>query len=129
MIESPAFRRAKILCTLGPASRDPLVFKSLVQAGLDGVRVNFSHSSHEQAALAVELARSASRESGRAISVLADLQGPKIRVGSLASPLEIETGATYLAYPEDETPGPADPTGPVPIPTTTATSSWARILA
>lgn len=118
MNESPAFRRAKILCTLGPASRDPVVFKSLVEAGLDGVRVNFSHSSHEQAARAVELARSASRESGRAISVLADLQGPKIRVGLLASPLEIETGATYLAYPEDEVPGPAESTGPVQIPTT-----------
>ncbi len=118
MNESPVFRRAKILCTLGPASRDPEVFRALVEAGLDGVRVNFSHSSHEQAVRAVELARKVSREFGRAISVLADLQGPKIRVGTLDSPLEIETGATYLAYPEDESPGLESPAGPVPIPTT-----------
>ena len=118
MNESPVFRRAKILCTLGPASRDPEVFRALVEAGLDGVRVNFSHSSHEQAVRAVELARKVSREFGRAISVLADLQGPKIRVGTLDSPLEIETGATYLAYPEDESPGLVSPAGPVPIPTT-----------
>jgi pyruvate kinase len=118
MNESPVFRRAKILCTLGPASRDPEVFRALVEAGLDGVRVNFSHSSHEQAVRAVELVRDTSREFGRAISVLADLQGPKIRVGTLDSPLEIETGATYLAYPEDESPRLVSPAGPVPIPTT-----------
>lgn len=118
MNETPAFRRAKILCTLGPASRDPEVFRALVEAGLDGVRVNFSHSSHDQATRAVELARDASRQYGRAISVLADLQGPKIRVGTLDSPLEIETGATYLAFPENESPGPADRAGAVPIPTT-----------
>ena len=118
MNESPAFRRAKILCTLGPASRDPEVFRALVEAGLDGVRVNFSHSSHEQAARAIELARDTSREFGRAISVLADLQGPKIRVGTLDSPLEVEAGATYLVYPEDGSPGLVNPAGPVPIPTT-----------
>ncbi len=118
MNESPVFRRAKILCTLGPASRDPEVFRALVEAGLDGVRVNFSHSSHEHTVRAVELARNASRESGRAISILADLQGPKIRVGTLDSPLEIETGVSYLVYPEDESPGLVNPAGPVPIPTT-----------
>jgi len=118
MNESPAFRRAKILCTLGPASRDPDVFSALVEAGLDGVRVNFSHSTREQAARAVELARDASRDCGRAISVLADLQGPKIRVGTLAVPLEIQPGMTFLAHPEDEPPGPVGPAGPIPIPTT-----------
>ena len=115
MNESPAFRRAKILCTLGPASRDPDVFSALVEAGLDGVRVNFSHSTREQAARAVELARDAARDCGRAISVLADLQGPKIRVGTLAAPLEIQPGMTFLAHPEDEPPGPVGPAGPIPV--------------
>ncbi|MGW8282486.1 MAG: pyruvate kinase, partial [Gemmatimonadota bacterium] len=87
MNESTAFRRAKILCTIGPASREPAVFRALLDAGLDGVRLNFSHSSAEQATRAVELARRMARESGRAISVLADLQGPKIRVGTLDAPL------------------------------------------
>lgn len=101
MTDNPAFRRAKILCTLGPASRDPETFASLVRAGMDGVRVNFSHSSHEHAARAVELARRASEEWGRPISVLADLQGPKIRVGSLETPIQIEAGDHYLVYPEE----------------------------
>lgn len=118
MSESTAFRRAKILCTIGPASREPEVFKALVEAGLDGVRVNFSHSTAEHATRAVELARRVARESGRAISVLADLQGPKIRVGTLEAPLEIEAGATYLAYPEDAPPARSLPSGPIPIPTT-----------
>jgi pyruvate kinase len=100
MTDSPAFRRAKILCTLGPASRDPEVFAELVRAGMDGVRVNFSHSSHEHAARAVELARRASDDSERPISVLADLQGPKIRVGTLQTPIQVEAGDHYLVYPE-----------------------------
>ena len=109
MTESPAFRRAKILCTLGPASRDPETFASLVRAGMDGVRVNFSHSSHEHAAQAVELARAAAAESSRPIAVLADLQGPKIRVGNLETPIQVEAGDHYLVYPEDEpAPQPAD---------------------
>jgi pyruvate kinase len=102
MTESPAFRRAKILCTLGPASRDPETFASLVKAGMDGVRVNFSHSSHEHAAQAVELARATAAEYDRPISVLADLQGPKIRVGNLVTPIQVEAGDYYLVYPEDD---------------------------
>ncbi len=120
MNESTAFRRAKILCTIGPASREPAVFRALLDAGLDGVRVNFSHSSAEQATRAVELARRMARESGRAISVLADLQGPKIRVGTLDAPLEIEAGATYLAYPEEASPPESVLSESVPIPTTYA---------
>jgi pyruvate kinase len=117
MTENPAFRRAKILCTLGPASREPETFHALVKAGMDGVRVNFSHSSHEHAAQAVELARAASEKTGRPIAVLADLQGPKIRVGTLDLPIQVEAGAHYLVYPEHETaPTPGD--GTVTLPTT-----------
>jgi pyruvate kinase len=89
-------RRAKIICTIGPASRDPETFRRLVDAGMDAVRVNFSHSSHEDAAATIRLAREVARDVGRPLAVLADLQGPKIRVGVLPGPLEIERGGVYV---------------------------------
>jgi len=101
MADRNAFRRARILCTVGPASRDPDVFRRLVAAGMDGVRVNFSHSSHEDAEKVVALAREVAREADRPISVLADLQGPKIRVGDLAEPIQIEPGLRYRVVPEE----------------------------
>ncbi|MDP2471742.1 MAG: pyruvate kinase [Candidatus Palauibacterales bacterium] len=89
-------RRAKIICTIGPASRDPETFRLLVDAGMDAVRVNFSHSSHEDAAETFRLARETARDVGRPLAVLADLQGPKIRVGVLPEPRSIEQGRTYV---------------------------------
>jgi pyruvate kinase len=89
-------RRAKIICTIGPASRDPETFRRLVDAGMDAVRVNFSHSSHEDAAATIKLAREVARDVGRPLAVLADLQGPKIRVGVLPGPLKIERDAVYV---------------------------------
>jgi pyruvate kinase len=88
-------RRAKIICTIGPASREPETFRRLVDAGMDAVRVNFSHSSHDDAAATIRLAREVSRDVGRPLAVLADLQGPKIRVGVLPEPLTIEKGVSY----------------------------------
>jgi pyruvate kinase len=101
MAERNAFRRARILCTLGPATRDPELFRQLVAAGMDGVRVNFSHSSHEDAERGVTLAREVAREAGRPIAVLVDLQGPKIRVGDLPEPVRIEPGRRYRVVPEE----------------------------
>jgi pyruvate kinase len=88
-------RRTKIICTIGPATRDPETFRRLVDAGMDAVRVNFSHSSHEDARRAIELAREVAQDVGRPIAVLADLQGPKIRVGELPEPVAIEKGTEY----------------------------------
>jgi len=88
-------RRAKIICTIGPASRDPETFRRLVDAGMDAVRVNFSHSSHEDAARTIRMARAVARDVGRPLAVLADLQGPKIRVGVRPRPLEISRGQVY----------------------------------
>ncbi|MFO7588105.1 MAG: pyruvate kinase [Gemmatimonadota bacterium] len=100
MSDRDALRRARILCTMGPASRDPGLFRRLVAAGMDGVRVNFSHSSHEDAERTVALARAVSKESGLPIAVLADLQGPKIRVGELDEPVVVEPGRRYRVVPE-----------------------------
>ena len=75
-------RNAKIIATLGPGSRAPDTVKLLAQAGVDVFRLNFSHGSHEDHKAAFETVRSVEEAIGRPLAVLADLQGPKIRVGS-----------------------------------------------
>lgn len=77
-------RRTKIVATLGPASSSPEVIDRLIEAGLDVVRLNFSHGSAEDHVRRAELVRERARAHGRAIGVLADLQGPKIRIGKFA---------------------------------------------
>lgn len=73
-------RRAKIVCTLGPATSSERRIRELVYAGMDVARLNMSHGSHEQHAEAYRLVRAASDASGRGVGILADLQGPKIRL-------------------------------------------------
>jgi len=74
-------RRTKILATLGPATDDPKVLDELIGAGVDVVRLNLSHGSHEEHKRRAETIRDRARASGRQVGVLADLQGPKIRIG------------------------------------------------
>jgi pyruvate kinase len=76
-------RRAKIVATLGPASSTEEVFRRLVRAGLDVARLNFSHGSHEQKGELIAMVRKVAHEESKPICILADLQGPKIRTGSL----------------------------------------------
>ncbi|MDT8914216.1 pyruvate kinase [Amycolatopsis sp. PS_44_ISF1] len=78
-------RRAKIVCTLGPATSTPEKMRALVDAGMDVARMNFSHGSHSDHKQVYDLVRSAAAESGRAVGILADLQGPKIRLGTFAN--------------------------------------------
>jgi len=100
MNEQRPFRRARILCTIGPASRDPDILDRLIASGMDGVRINFSHSSHGDAAETVRMTREAALRAGRPIAVLADLQGPKLRVGELSEPLAIHQGRNYVLVAE-----------------------------
>ena len=74
-------RRTKIVATLGPASSDPKVLERMIQAGVEVIRINFAHGTKEEHLEIIELTRSLARSSGHAIGVLADLQGPKIRIG------------------------------------------------
>jgi len=74
-------RRTKIVATLGPSSNDPKVLDSLIEAGVDVVRLNFSHGKPEDHIARAEMVRSLARARGRAVGVLVDLQGPKIRIG------------------------------------------------
>jgi pyruvate kinase len=77
------FKRTKILATVGPASADPKTLERLIKAGANGVRLNFSHGTHESHGAVITLAREISHKLEKPIAIVADLQGPKIRVGDL----------------------------------------------
>ena len=83
---APAPRRTKILATIGPASGTPDQLAELVAAGMDGARLNFSHGAHEQHRARAEAIRAAADDAGRPLALVADLQGPKLRLGNLPAP-------------------------------------------
>ena len=76
-------KRTKILVTLGPATNSPEKIKALIEAGANGFRLNFSHGSYEERLGQIKWIRDASRQIGRPVAILQDLQGPKIRLGAL----------------------------------------------
>jgi len=85
--------RTKIIATLGPASRDKEVLREMIIAGLDIVRINCSHATHEQMAEDIALVRELSRELDRNVAIITDLQGPKIRLGNVPEQgVEVKSG-------------------------------------
>jgi len=76
-------RNARIVATLGPSSQDEATIRALIEAGLDVARLNFSHGTHEDHAARIAIVRKLSDELGKPITILQDLQGPKLRVGNL----------------------------------------------
>ncbi|MBV6520287.1 MAG: Pyruvate kinase [Gemmatimonadaceae bacterium] len=84
--------RTKIVCTLGPASGSADVIGSLIEAGLDVARINFSHGTHAEHARTIAIVRRLAEERGRSIAILGDLQGPRIRIGELTTPIPVVTG-------------------------------------
>ena len=116
------FRRTKIVATLGPATDNPKILRKLIEAGVDVIRVNFSHGTASLHTGRVQAARECARSLGRALGVMVDLQGPKIRIGKFKEravellegepfildadmPLDGGTaqrvGVTYKALPQD----------------------------
>jgi pyruvate kinase len=93
-------RRTKIVATIGPASSAPDVLAQLLRI-VDGTRLNFSHGTHEEHAERARLIRAAQEETGRPVALIADLQGPKLRVGDLPEPLELERGDDVVIAGED----------------------------
>ena len=87
-----ARRRTKIVATIGPASEDRDTLRALVDAGMDGARLNFSHGTPEDHARRNALLRELQEEVRRPLTVIADLQGPKLRVGKLPEPVVLERG-------------------------------------
>jgi pyruvate kinase len=90
-------RRTKIVATLGPASSDRKTLARMIEAGLDVVRINFSHGTSAEHRRSVELVRSLARAAGRAVGVLVDLQGPKIRIGRFRDgKVTLKSGAKFI---------------------------------
>jgi pyruvate kinase len=92
------FRHSKIVCTIGPASNSPRIIERLLRAGMDVARLNFSHGSHPQHAQSIATLRAAAVKYKKPIAILADLQGPKIRTGALASggPVQLRAGQDFV---------------------------------
>jgi pyruvate kinase len=85
-------RRTKIIATIGPASSSAETLLAIARAGMDVARLNFSHGTHEEHAARVNLVREVQEEVGHPIAVIADLQGPKVRVGELTHPITLDQG-------------------------------------
>ncbi|MDB4899817.1 MAG: pykA [Gemmatimonadetes bacterium] len=86
------YPRTKIVCTLGPSTASRETLLSLMEAGMNVARLNFSHGTHEAHAETVALVRAAAVELNRPVAILGDLQGPRIRIGDLAEPREVRDG-------------------------------------
>ncbi len=92
----------KIVCTLGPSTSEPEVLRNMVMAGMNVARINMSHGTREAHRNTIRALREAGEAVDRPVSVLVDLQGPKIRVGRLAEPLELRVGERLVMAPEDQ---------------------------
>ena len=87
--------KTKIVCTIGPASDSQDVLEEMIRAGMDVARINFSHGEFSEHRNVIEKIRAAARSTGQRVAVMADLPGPKIRIGELATePVELERGNT-----------------------------------
>jgi pyruvate kinase len=98
-----AFPRTKIVATLGPASSSAAILRQLIREGVDVFRLNFSHGSHAQFAEVAPLIRRLADKEGRAVALLQDIQGPRLRTGRLAEgrPVELKTGQKLSVASED----------------------------
>ncbi|HUQ47220.1 MAG TPA: pyruvate kinase [Gemmatimonadaceae bacterium] len=104
---TPAYiPRTKIVCTIGPATSSEEGIRSLLEAGMNVARLNFSHGTHEQHSDVIDNIRKVSADLGRPVAILGDLQGPRIRVGDLAEPMTVEAGEDLVLVHEGlEQPG------------------------
>ena len=103
--------RTKIVATIGPATRDPKRLEAIIEAGVDVLRLNFSHATHDEARLAIEQARGIARRLGRPLAILQDLQGPRLRIGQLADGEVTLVAGRTLTLTTTPTPGDAERIG------------------
>jgi pyruvate kinase len=94
-------RRTKIVATIGPSSETPERLRALVAAGMNAARLNFSHGTHDEHAEVVRRIRDVETESGHPVALIADLQGPKLRIGHLDEPVVLARGDRTLVAPEE----------------------------
>ena len=94
-------RRTKIVATLGPASSSRDSVLELARAGMDAARLNFSHGTLEDHAELIQVVREVSEELERPIAIIADLQGPKVRIGDLDEPVTLDRGEEVIVAAEE----------------------------
>jgi len=101
--DGSAARRAKIICTVGPASHSEAMLRELMQRGMDVARLNFSHGTHEEHGRVIDRLRRSAQKERRSICILQDLQGPKIRTGPLKghAPMTLKAGAKVTITPRE----------------------------
>ncbi|MEM7415041.1 MAG: pyruvate kinase [Gemmatimonadota bacterium] len=107
--------RTKVVCTLGPASSDPDTVLAMVRGGMNLARINMSHGRREHHSATIAAVRAAAAEVGRPVAILVDLAGPKIRVGELDQPIELEEGTEVVMAPEADAHGDEIPTTYAPL--------------
>jgi pyruvate kinase len=103
LTDNASQRRAKIVATLGPASNTEPLIREMIRAGVDVVRLNFSHSTHERKVAVIQKIRKISKEEAKPLCILGDLQGPKIRTGLLKDhqPVLLKAGHKLIITPRD----------------------------
>ncbi|MBI5740007.1 MAG: pyruvate kinase [Nitrospirae bacterium] len=94
--------KTKIVCTIGPSSESPDIIQQMIQAGMDVARLNFSHGDFDRHAKVIEDLKNASLKAGKRIAIMADLPGPKMRIGRLLKePVELRPGDSYILTTQD----------------------------
>ena len=103
MVLSAADTKTKIVCTIGPASCEPDVVRELIREGMDVARINFSHGTHAEHEAMIDRVRLAAQEANAVVAIMADLQGPKLRIGRLDEPLQLSVGdwVSFTDQPAD----------------------------
>jgi pyruvate kinase len=105
-------RRTKIVATIGPASSTEEMLFRLIEAGMDAARLNFSHGTHEDHAKSAARVRDVQASLSRPLALIADLQGPKLRIGDLVAPVELEVGEKVCVAGEESARGDDLPVAP-----------------
>lgn len=109
-------RKCKIVATIGPASQDYGVLEQLIKTGVNVIRLNFSHGNQEEHQAVIEKTRDISEKLGLPVGILQDLQGPKLRIGSLKSSLILQEDEIYSLVPQEVYKGDTNNTIPIDIP-------------
>ena len=98
-------KHTKIVATLGPSSQDEKTIRALIRAGMDVARINFSHGDHETHGRVIETVRRVAAEEKTVVAILCDIQGPKIRIGTVADEPLMLSEADKITLTLDEVPG------------------------
>src|SRR5881394_1108929 len=94
--------KTRIVATIGPASSAPPVLEQMLRAGMNVARLNFSHGEFSAHRQNIENIRAASKAAGRPVAIMADLSGPKMRIGQIAAePIQLKVGGSFTLTSED----------------------------